>query len=89
MSGPTVESSPQSGPSEDPQKPEDKEISHKQRIEQNRPHGGAQENLTSSSDEVRGGKLVLINASLCLCTLLVGLVSLRLRTSNDPNHQPD
>lgn len=27
------------------------------------------------SNEVRGGRLILINASLCLCTLLVGLVS--------------
>ena len=30
--------------------------------------------LTNPPDEVRGGRLLLINASLCLCTLLVGLV---------------
>lgn len=37
----------------------------------------AQESSIDPANEVRGVKLILINASLCLCTLLVGLVSPR------------
>ncbi|KAI1144733.1 major facilitator superfamily domain-containing protein [Nemania diffusa] len=35
--------------------------------------GPGSENVADDSGEVKGARLVLINASLCLCTLLVGL----------------
>lgn len=80
-----ADSKSQSGPSEDAAKlePEAKEVLPDAGAEQRVPSIGAQDGLTDEPNEVRGAKLIMINASLCLCTLLVGLVSPRLHTSND------
>lgn len=83
MSGNMADSKSQSGPSEDAAKPEAKEVLPDAGAEQRVPSIGAQDGLTDEPNEVRGAKLIMINASLCLCTLLVGLVSPPLRTSND------
>lgn len=78
MSGNTADSKTESAPSEDAAKPEAKEVLPDSGAEQRVPSIGAQDGSIDDPNEVRGGKLIMINASLCLCTLLVGLVSPRL-----------
>lgn len=82
MSGNTADSKTESAPSEDAGKPKPKDAPPDPGAEQRGPSIGAQDGSIDDPNEVRGGKLVMINASLCLCTLLVGLVSPRLRTWN-------
>lgn len=77
MSGSATDSKTQSGPSEDAAKPESKEVLPDAGAEQRVPSIGAQDDSIDASNEARGGKLIMINASLCLCTLLVGLVGPR------------
>ncbi|KAL2285800.1 hypothetical protein FJTKL_07520 [Diaporthe vaccinii] len=73
MSGNTADSKTESAPGEDAGKPEAKEVLPDSGAEQQVPSIGAQDGSTDDPNEVRGGKLIMINASLCLCTLLVGL----------------
>lgn len=75
MSGKAADSKTESAPSEDAGKPEAKDVLPDAGAEQRVPSIGAQDGSIDDPDEVRGGKLIMINASLCLCTLLVGLVS--------------